>query len=236
MSKQYKSAAVINSDSDLPPVEELMTPSRGRKRAPRHLESPSNASSSLKPVTKKTRVQDDASPVKATACSLIKSPVKGATRGGTAAEDIVEGKHVHAIEAAKANNLSSDEDEDDQSDAKGHRNESCKPTVHVEYDPDATFKIGKGKTIKKPSAVAANPSDSDRERAGTPPSKGVNESDIEKTPRVFKAHAQATQDISRDEESETVLSDGGGHGSENRALRSKYDIEDESVPSSDNSP
>ncbi len=107
---RYKSAAVVDSDSDLPPVEELITPSWGRKRccssftcdtyahvnfrAPRNSESPPNASPSSKPVAKKTHIQDDATPIKVTACSLTKSPVKGVTRGGTAAEDIVKGKRV----------------------------------------------------------------------------------------------------------------------------------------------
>ncbi|KAK0421507.1 hypothetical protein EV421DRAFT_1748023 [Armillaria borealis] len=224
MSKWYKSAAVVDSDSDLPPVEELMTPSRGWKRAPRNLESPLNVSPSLKPVAKKAHAQDNVTPVKSMARSSTKSPVKGATRGGTTAEDIVEAKRSRtasrrAIEAAKANNLSSDEDEDDQSAAKGN-------------SPDMTFKIGKGKTIKKPSVVAASPSehsDSDCEQEATPPSEGIKESDIEKTPRASNAHVRAKQGISSDQDSETVSSDGGGHGSEGRPLRSKYDIKDKTA-------
>ncbi|PBK59614.1 hypothetical protein ARMSODRAFT_982898 [Armillaria solidipes] len=225
MSKRYKSAAIVDSDSDLLPVEEIMTSRRGEKRAPRYSSSPSNDSPPSKPQAKKVRGNQYDVLDRTTKCSSTRSPSKRSTQGNSVMEDVVTGKRTRnpsrrATEAAQANNLSSDEEEAGLSASptknKSSRSQSKEPTVRVEYDPDVTFKIGKGKTIKQSAPVANTSEDSPSEREPEEDRSVATQDEPEE-----EATPRASQSQSRKKGS-----DGEATFPRSANPKSQYDVED----------
>ncbi|PBK87463.1 hypothetical protein ARMGADRAFT_1085483 [Armillaria gallica] len=173
MTKRVKSKPVVESDSDVPPVEMLSTPVNPvltSYRLTRYSSSPNDESPTQKPPPKKSKAVDPSDDDDDVVIVEPPPSVRSSSRKSTKAkvpksvavkeepsEDVVSGKRIrtasrHAQEAAEANNLASDSDKTPvkvrTNSGKGSRPKSA---VWVEYNPNVTFKVGSAKVLKASS-------------------------------------------------------------------------------------